>query len=210
MTPDQEGQASPRWAFMDGFQVRKQNRPYLDRLRLIQTPWFGVLLHRIHGPDEDHDPHDHPWPFGSLILSGSYTEEVWAPAWGDRRVLHGQVGELSRRKRWSWHWMPTDRAHKITETEGLLWTLVITGRRTHEWGFWTSDGFMPWREYLNGGEIMGLLKKNNSGNDNGGDNNKNSQPEKHKHNMIFVRTTEEGTQIWKCNDVTCGKVDRHD
>jgi len=62
------GKRSPRWAFMQGFQVAQNGRPYLDRLRVLQTPWFSVLLHRIHEPDLDRDPHDHPWPFVSLIL----------------------------------------------------------------------------------------------------------------------------------------------
>jgi len=140
---------SVRWAFMQGFHVSKNGRPYLDRLRVVQTPWFGILLHRIHEPDTDRDPHDHPWPFASLILSGGYTE-----------CVHDKPGDLSshehhERLRWSWHRMPLDRAHHITEINGVLWTLVLTGRRRPTWRFWTAGGPVDWKAYLAAGEDTG-------------------------------------------------------
>lgn len=147
--PDHTGQASPRWAFMQGFQVTKKDSPYLDRLRIIQTPYFGVYLHRIHRPDGDRDPHDHPWWFCSLVLSGSYTEQIWP--YPDDRADGGPDTITSfkvKRPRFSRHVMSRNRAHKITDVDGLLWTLVITGRRHGDWGFWTTDGFKPWHQYL--------------------------------------------------------------
>ncbi len=153
MAQDHKTSAYPhRWAFMNGFQVRKSNGPFLDRLRLVQTPLFGVYLHRIHQPDVDRDPHDHPWPFMSVILSGSYEERVWAGKGRVRNDVHS-MGFL--RRRGSVHLMSQGRAHKITEVRGQLWTLVITGRRSRDWGFWTIDGFVPWREYLGGDETGG-------------------------------------------------------
>jgi hypothetical protein len=146
-----KGQASPRWAFMNGFLVSRDGRPYLDRLRLVQTPLFGVYLHRIHQPDTDRDPHDHPWPFLSLVLSGAYTERVWAGKGHRRDDLHSLE---FRRRRGSLHRMSVKRAHMITEVDGLLWTLVVTGPRVRDWGFWTDMGLVSWREYL-GGDITG-------------------------------------------------------
>jgi hypothetical protein len=141
---------TPQWAFMQGFQVTKNGRPYLDRLRVIQTPLFSVLLHRIHQPDADRDPHDHPWPFASLILSGSYTESIWDdPGRGRRGILPDHVRE---RRRWSLRTVGLDQAHMITRTEGVLWTLVFTGRRHPLWRFWTLDGPVDWRDYLAAGE----------------------------------------------------------
>jgi hypothetical protein len=147
MIQDHKGHASPRWAFFDGFQVRKSNGPFLDRLRLFQTPWLSVFLHRIHQPDVDRDPHDHPWPFVSVILSGDYEERVWAGKGRRRNDLHSMAFQ---RNRGSVHVMSRKRAHKITEVRGQLWTLVITGRRSRNWGFWTPDGLVPWRDYLGG------------------------------------------------------------
>ena len=63
---------SARWAFMEKFEVPDYDRPernYLTRWRLIQTPWFGIYLHRFDGPDPRETLHDHPWPFVSVVLS---------------------------------------------------------------------------------------------------------------------------------------------
>jgi hypothetical protein len=136
-----------RWAFLAGLDIGADGDPYLDRLRIIQTPWAGIYLHHIHRPDADRDPHDHPWAFASVVLAGSYTELVWP----DKR----RCGEFVRRDRprWSLRSMRRRQAHIITDCHGPLWTLVLTGRRQGEWGFWTRAGqgnakFVPWREYI--------------------------------------------------------------
>ena len=138
---------SPRWAFMEGYQVAKDGRPYLDRLRLAQTPLFSVYLHRIHRPDADRDPHNHPWWFASLVLSGGYDETVW-----DNPQDYSQPLRDTRRQRvrgrFSLRTLNRRQAHRITDVRGVLWTLVLTGPRRSSWGFWTARGFVGWREYL--------------------------------------------------------------
>ena len=151
-----QGTRSPRWAFLEGFQVVKGGQPYLDRLRVFQTPLFGLYLHRIHTPDVDRDPHTHPWWFVSLVLSGGYDELVWdhpedigSPAardairWARKRT----------RGRWSLRTVGRSQAHRITDVRGVLWTLVLTGPRRASWGFWTPMGFVDWRDYLTAGEM---------------------------------------------------------
>ena len=136
-----EGRRSARWAFMEGMTIKdKQGHVYLDRLRLVQTPWFGIFIHAIIGPDPDPDPHDHPWNFWSLILCGGYIEHYYIKQ--DGRVL-------SRRwPRWSLRKMAAEGvAHKITSVKKNTWTLVLVGRRQRDWGFWTSDGWVYFREY---------------------------------------------------------------
>jgi hypothetical protein len=128
-----------RWKFMDAYRVHRQGTLWMDRLRLVQTPWFGVYLHRIHTTDIDPDPHDHPWWFASRVLAGGYTETVFAED-GTCRVR--------RHDRGSWHKMPITSAHRITDVRGLLWTLVITGPKVRTWGFWADEGFVPWDRYL--------------------------------------------------------------
>lgn len=136
------GKRSPRWAFLEALDIGAEGDPYLDRLRLVQTPWFGVYLHHIHRPDRDRDPHDHPWWFASLVLAGGYTEEVW-PQKTRRRIYH-----MTRtRRRWSLRCLSRDAAHMITDVAGPLWTLVLVGPRRDDWGFWTPDGFVGWRDY---------------------------------------------------------------
>jgi hypothetical protein len=137
------GRAGARWAFFDGLDVGADGDPYLDRLRNIQTPWFGLYLHHIHRPDKDPDPHDHPWSFLSLILAGGYTETVWP----DKTSLPGDCS-LRERPRWSLRGLGRDAAHIITSIRGPLWTLVLTGPRRGDWGFWTAEGLVPWRDYI--------------------------------------------------------------
>lgn len=142
-----------RWAFLSGLDIGADGDPYLDRLRIIQTPWAGVYLHHIHRPDKDPDPHDHPWWFASLVLCGAYDETIWRDK-TDRSRATARI-----RKRWSWASTSRRAAHLISSIDGPLWTLVITGPRRAEWGFWERPPgmhigvvghavFVPWREYM--------------------------------------------------------------
>ncbi len=131
-----------RWAFLSGFDVGRDGDPYLDRLRIVQTPLGGLYLHHIHRPDRDRDPHDHPWFFASLVLAGGYEEDVWP----DKRDSSRRV--TRKRPRWSLRAMGLGSAHLITRIDGPLWTLVVTGPKRAEWGFWPGGAFVPWRKYL--------------------------------------------------------------
>jgi hypothetical protein len=131
-----------RWAFLEGLDIGADNDPYLDRLRIIQTPWFGIYLHHIHRPDREGDPHDHPWWFASLVLAGSYEEDVWP----DKTVTF-PTWVVRKRGRWSLRSLNRDMAHIITEVNGPLWTLVLVGPRMSDWGFWQEGRCIPFHEY---------------------------------------------------------------
>lgn len=108
---------------------------YLRRWRLIQTPLFGVYLHKIMQPDADRDLHDHPWNFISIVLSGGYSEQV--------------EGGFVKRKLFSIARRTAATAHRIARLFKVpTWTLVLVGRRKKSWGFYTPSGFKDWREYL--------------------------------------------------------------
>jgi hypothetical protein len=133
-----------RWALMSRFDIPAKDGSgdvYLARLRIVQTPWFGVYLHHIHQPDSDRDPHDHPWTFLSVILRGSYVEQVWP--------LAGHAGyTLAHHRRFSAHRMGRASAHKIMSVSPSLVTLIVTGPRRREWGFWQGSEFVPWQTYV--------------------------------------------------------------
>jgi len=133
---------SGRWALLSGLDIGADGDPYLDRLRIVQTPLFGVYLHHIHRPDREPDPHDHPWWFASLVLTGGYQEKVW-PDKRDPAVSAWRI-----RKRWSLRSIDRNAAHIIKSTAGPLWTLVLTGPKRGDWGFWTNGLFTNWREYV--------------------------------------------------------------
>lgn len=111
--------------------------------------WFAIRLHWIATPDLDRHLHDHPWSFVSLILRGCYTEARpvnVAPnfdAYGDCEEVYfntRRAGSLAFR------WW-TDR-HRITEvSRGGVWTLFITFKWMHGWGFQTEHGKIYYRNY---------------------------------------------------------------
>lgn len=113
---------------------------YLKRLRIIQTPWFGVYLHWIYLPDRDRDPHDHPWPFVSMTLKGGYVEEITDPT-------KGEIWSNSN-PQFTGHTMPMHLAHRIRHLDPGTVTLVLVGARKRTWGFWTPEGFVPWHNYV--------------------------------------------------------------
>lgn len=120
---------SPRWAFMERFEVPDYDGDgnYLTRLRIIQTPWFGVYLHRFDGPDPRPTLHDHPWNFVSLVLRGGYTERRLNPADMTVNERH-RVGFLNV--------MRTHDAHAIVRLwRQPTWTLMFVGRRVRTWGY---------------------------------------------------------------------------
>lgn len=97
-------------------------------------------MHRISASDEEKHAHDHPWDFFSLLLSGAY-EESWAksPHWGlfmKRRVRAGQFVRHDH----------TD-IHKLTLLTPVVWSLVLTGGRDHDWGYQTNVGWVNHRTY---------------------------------------------------------------
>lgn len=133
---------SRRWALWKWFDIPSTVNPklaYLRRLRVVQTPWFGIYVHWINEPDSDRFPHDHPWRFWSLILRGGYVERVWARQGGDFVDLIWETGSV--------HSMKPSQAHQISYVTSNLLTLVFTGPRVREWGFWTDEGWVHWRKY---------------------------------------------------------------
>lgn len=140
-----QGQRSPRWALWARLVIPCENGlVYLARLRIIQTPWFGVYLHDIYEPDADRDPHNHPWSFISIVLRGSYVENVYpeplensSRSWAVRK----------EHKRFSIHAMGRKSAHRITYAAPGLKTLILVGPRRSNWGFFTEDGYLTWQEY---------------------------------------------------------------
>lgn len=130
-----------------------EGKVYLRRWYLMRFPkLFSIRLHHILLPDTDRDPHDHPWPFVSIILRGGY-DEVWSPEADEfRRVFKHlwtwSAAQRPKRVRRISHHRSTD-LHQITRFHrpGGAWTLFITGPERRVWGFQTSDGWMDYKRY---------------------------------------------------------------
>ena len=124
---------SPNWAFMELFKVPNYDKPeedYLWRLRIIQTPWFGIYLHKLCAPDPRDVLHDHPWPFVSFVLKGGYTEFVPGPYYAQSRYVKRMNVKPFHN---SYHWIA-----ELDRTP--TWTLVFVGRRRRVWGYLDRDG----------------------------------------------------------------------
>lgn len=134
-----------RWAVWQWCDIPSQDNPgqvYLRRLRLVQTPWFSVMLHWINEPDVGRYAHDHPWTFYSFILRGNYREDVWPDeAWMYKQKLPPLMNLWCR---YSIHRMPFGSAHRIVHASEGLVTMVVTGKRQQVFRFWTDDKPVTW------------------------------------------------------------------
>jgi hypothetical protein len=144
------GKRSPMWAFWSRMLINCQGGiPYLARLRLIQTPWFGIYLHDIYEPDGDRDCHNHPWTFISVVLRGSYTERVYP--YPDKKSYNYHT---QHHRRFSAHKMGRKEAHRITYASPRLKTLIFTGKRQSGWGFFIDGQYTRWQDYEYLGEVQ--------------------------------------------------------
>lgn len=132
---------NPRWALWDRFTVPNYDSDgnYLTRWRIIQTPFGGIYLHRLDGPDPRTTLHDHPWPFISFVVRGGYVERHLDP--NTMQVTENRVVRRINRKH-------PFNAHAITRLlRTPTWTLLFVGRRVRTWGYMEPKWRLDDREY---------------------------------------------------------------
>lgn len=106
---------------------------YMYRWRLLGLySFFKVYLHHFVGNDWTKDLHDHPKRFISIGLRGSYIEET--PG-GERAYIAPWLRTFS-----------ATHIHRLRATD--CWTLVIVGKPTREWGFWSNGQWVQWLQYI--------------------------------------------------------------
>jgi hypothetical protein len=126
------------------------------RYRLVQTPWFGIYLHRLNTPDRRDTLHDHPWPFISIVMRGDYREWLGAPGPDGLRV----ASSGRRRRAGSVRWMRKTDAHTIYQLLRVpTWTLLLVGRRRPEpsWGYWEDGEWVPHDQHAYAAEFVAAL-----------------------------------------------------
>lgn len=108
---------------------------------LLQRFDIAARVHHILRSDDGRDPHDHPWSFVSIVLRGRYVETQYDERGEMRCRVVRKAGSIAFRPAGSWH--------RIDLLEGeTAWTLFITGRYQHGWGFNVGGVKVPYREYL--------------------------------------------------------------
>lgn len=117
----------------------KNGDVHFRRYRLLATPWGSVYIHNILKSDEDKDPHDHPWDYTSVILSGSYKEIlVREPNYDIPLPCQYYQGDVIERN--------AEDAHKLI-INSPVWTLVFVSKPKRVWGYQTSNGWVDYKTY---------------------------------------------------------------
>ncbi|MCV7175095.1 hypothetical protein [Mycolicibacterium sphagni] len=158
-------------------QIIGEPTPFLRRWYLLpKTKWFKVYLHQFVRSDDDRALHDHPWSFTSLVLRGGYDEIT------ENKLIRRRPGSFAFRPATVCHrvvlrprpcpsckgtgigwgripsgWLETDCGHcdgSGRVGENPSWTLIITGPKVREWGFWcpprvagAAKRFVHWRQW---------------------------------------------------------------
>lgn len=128
---------------------------YMNRYWLTADPkgapvdMLGQRIHHILRADNDLFMHDHPFESVSLILDGYYIERIPLHQLQDPMLDATHFLTFIRSAGDVIHRMAHHR-HKIVKvSEGGVWTQFTTGHWEKKWGFYTPEGFVYWRKYLN-------------------------------------------------------------
>ncbi|AFM20672.1 hypothetical protein Mycch_6072 (plasmid) [Mycolicibacterium chubuense NBB4] len=119
-----------------------QRNPYLLRWFLIpRNPVINIYRHRFCRSDPS-VPHDHPWHFASIVLSGHYREI------GQHHTIVRGPGSVAFRR--------ASAQHRVELIGHPVTTIIITGPRCRGWGFWcprpdAHPRFVPWQQFGSGG-----------------------------------------------------------
>lgn len=108
----------------------------------FQRLGIAIRVHHILRSDQGRDPHDHPWPFMTVILKGGYFEHRFdkTGAWAGSK-WHGAGSVLFRRAA-DYHMLELPRGE-------TAWTLFITGPKVQKWGFKPlNQPKIPYDQYL--------------------------------------------------------------
>lgn len=125
------------WKFgpLRAMEIGNPECPILNRYTL-SIPKVGKLrLHRFYPNTTDRDYHDHPWPFVTLVIQGSYTDVT----------LEGRVTEMTPGKI---RYRSANHAHKTFAGPKGCTTIVASPHERKPWGFFPDGKWMPWSKYM--------------------------------------------------------------
>lgn len=118
-----------------GSKIHRPDKPlYMVRWVLLRIFSAEIRINCFMSSDPD-CLHDHPAAFVSIILAGGYREITPTRT----RAYHAPC-VLFRRAKWQ---------HRI-EIDGPCLSLNFVWPRCRNWGFWTRQGWIPWKKYNEG------------------------------------------------------------
>lgn len=107
---------------------------------LLQRFDIAVRVHTILRSDRDRWPHNHPWPYITVILRGGYWEHQYNSNGQYVAIKWYGPGRILFRKAQSWHKLELPEFQEA-------WTLFITFRKKQTWGFNANGRFVPYYQY---------------------------------------------------------------
>jgi len=110
--------------------------PLLYRYKLLYSKPLSIYLHRFVASDKPHY-HNHPWWFGSVVLSGHYIEHAPDKAPKTRKALSIALHSPSF-------------LHRIEVIDTECWTLFVRGFDSDDWSFHKTDGTRSTPDLSNG------------------------------------------------------------
>jgi len=150
------GKPASQWVFFEKrFVVPDYDNPKVAsriRWRLFHCPYFGIYVHKWLQPDPRETPHNHPWPFFSLILWGEYYERIAGQGIWDHRYL----------RRWL-NVVPRNRFHSVPYVRSPTWTLMFVGRDRGDWGYLdphinlADPRYVPFEEHWHSEEFKAAM-----------------------------------------------------
>lgn len=129
--------------------IGNEECPVMYRWTLVNRFGCKLLLHHFLPNGDDPEPHDHPFDFVTLVLSGSYIDESWdeiGRLTGSQGLAFVKVEErmtrgMLRRRR-------AEHMHRTLISPNGCWTIIATGPKRREWGFLWRNVWMPMQKYL--------------------------------------------------------------
>lgn len=123
----------------DGTGLVSWRRPFT---RLLQHCGIAARVHEILRSDEGRHPHNHPWPYLTVILKGGYFEHTYRDDGTEIGVKWHGPGSIL--------WRPANSWHRLVVPAGTMaTTLFITGKKAQTWGFNVDGQTVPYFQYLN-------------------------------------------------------------
>ena len=115
---------------------------YKTELTVVASKERTVKLTWWHAPDPRREPHTHPWPFVSTILSGGYTESVYALGENGVEFVETRTYKAGDQN----HFPLFDDAgrrlaHTVDSVEPGTRTLMVCGESINQWGHFVDGQY---------------------------------------------------------------------
>ena len=115
---------------------------HFKRWSMISTKWFSVYLHGIYKEDQDKYLHNHPWNILTIIIYGSYIEQLE----NDLVKIRG-IFNIGFHGRSSYHKIKKLLSKKVYSLA------IVWGKHDDNWGYKFEGKHIDnrsFREYKNG------------------------------------------------------------